>query len=547
MTVKMTAVSANEKVYRRGDAPALETPVYLFPGSYACFQVNIVANEYYQDGAYLRVVGGPAARAVSMRRVGLIPAVEDCKYGHDDYYDLREDHLYPDVLEPFNPKYIHAAPNNNQTFFFRVDDNDKIPYGEQFITVRFYAAKKFVKSVKVKLIKMPEALPEQKCIYTNWMHYDSYVTQHHVRLFSRDFYKLFKSYLDAAKIGGQNMILVPLFTPAFDTEIGYERPTAQLLDISEPEAGKFVFDFKKTNEFIKFVLANGMKYLEMAPFFSQWGAKFAPKIMVRNAKGRIARRFGWETDALSDDYKNFLDQLLVALNANLRENGWEEISFFHISDEPHADQAEQYLSCKAFIKARIGKSRLLDACSDLVFAGKDATEYSVCVLNALDKYIEANVRPLCTYNCCGPHSGYYSNRFLSMPLARMGLLGLQLYRYDIDLFLHWGFNFYNSVHSRRFINPYNNTDSDGAFTAGDAFIVYPDYAGFGANPSLRLYAMGEAFRLARMLYLYESKAGREAALAFLDEEGVTGLNVYPKETGWIDRLTDRLAQKILGE
>jgi hypothetical protein len=285
----------------------------------------------------------------------------------------------------------------------------------------------------------------------------------------------------------------------------------------------------------------------MAPFFSQWGAKFAPKIMVRNANGRIARRFGWETDALSDDYKNFLDQLLTALNANLRENGWEEISFFHISDEPHEDQAEQYFSCKAFIKARIGKSRLLDACSDLLYAGKDETEYSVCVLHCLDKYIQANVRPLCTYNCCGPHSGYYSNRFLSMPLARMGVLGLQLYRYDIDLFLHWGFNFYNSVHSRRFINPYNNTDSDGAFTAGDAFIVYPNYAEFGANPSLRLYAMGEAFRLSRMLYLYESKAGRDAALAFLDEEGVTGLNVYPKDAGWLDRLTDRLAQKILGE
>ena len=88
MNVKMTVVSANAKVYRQGDAPALETPVYLFPGSYACFQVNIQANEYYQDGAYLRVVGGPAARAVSMRRVGLIPAVEDAKYGHDENEDI---------------------------------------------------------------------------------------------------------------------------------------------------------------------------------------------------------------------------------------------------------------------------------------------------------------------------------------------------------------------------------------------------------------------------------------------------------------------------
>ena len=93
--------------------------------------------------------------------------------------------------------------------------------------------------------------------------------------------------------------------------------------------------------------------------------------------------------------------------------------------------------------------------------------------------------------------------------------------------------------------PYNNTDADGMFTAGDAFIVYPDYAGFGANPSLRLYAMGEGMRLSRALYLYEGLVGRDAALAFLSEEGVTGFQTYPTSDGWLDRLTDRLCRAIL--
>ena len=131
-----------------------------------------------------------------------------------------------------------------------------------------------------------------------------------------------------------------------------------------------------------------------------------------------------------------------------------------------------------------------------------------------------------------------------MPLPRVSVLGLQLYRYDMDMFLHWGFNFYNNMHSRRPIVPYNNTDSDASFSAGDAFLVYPNYAGFCANASLRLYAMGLGMQISRMLYLYESLTSREAALAFLDEEGVIGLTTYPTTPGWLDELTARLCEKI---
>ena len=56
--------------------------------------------------------------------------------------------------------------------------------------------------------------------------------------------------------------------------------------------------------------------------------------------------------------------------------------------------------------------------------------------------------------------------------------------------------------------------------------------------------MGTGMKLSRMLYLYESLTSRETALAFLDEEGVTGLNVYPTERGWLDRLTARLCERI---
>ena len=44
------------------------------------------------------------------------------------------------------------------------------------------------------------------------------------------------------------------------------------------------------------------------------------------------------------------------------------------------------------------------------------------------------------YYCCG--QGYkVSNRFIAMPAWRNRILGVQLYKYKMEVFLHWGYNF----------------------------------------------------------------------------------------------------------
>lgn len=541
--ISLTVVSANEKVFLTGDPPEMRLPIYLFEGGEVSFQVNLWSDQPYYNGM-LRFFPRDIGPRMTVRRVGLVPAVMDVAESHDDGYVIRDDHLYPDVLEKIDRRYLHNSTKTNQTFFITIHDDERIQPGTHSMGVRFYEDGKKMGFADFTLVKIPAPLPAQKCILTTWMHYDSFLNQHHVKPFTIEFYRLLGNYLDAAKIGGQNMILVPLITPAFDTQVGRERLSTQLLDIREPEPGKFVFDFSEFNRFVRFVLSRGMKYLEMPPCFSQWGAEHAPKVLVHDAGGRIRHRFGWQTDALSDDYRNFLAQMLDALHADLCELGVEDITFFHVSDEPNEEQLAHYTACKELIMQHIGNCRTIDACSSLDFVGKTDREYSVCSIATVQKYIDAGVRPLCTYYCCGPTAGYFTNRFLSQPLSRTAQLGFVLYRYNMDLFLHWGFNFYNSYLSRRPINPYITTDGEGMFTAGDPFLVYPDHPGFSANPSLRLFAMGEAMRLSRMLYMLEEYEGREAALAFLDEEGVRGITEYPRTQGWLDRLTWHLGARL---
>ncbi len=548
--ITLTAVSANEKVFRTGTPRPLTTPVYLFPGEQAHLQIAISSeNERYMNLS-LRFSGGAVARAIEGKLVGFVPAL--CAYDRfaspkmDDYNDFREDRLYPDPLEPISLKSFPFGGLCNQTFFLTVKDSDKIEVGEHTVTVRLYNndTGKTVVKTSFTLIKMKNPLPEQKCISTAWMHYDCIAAQHHVKLFGNDFYRVFESYLEKARYTGQNMLLVPIITPEFDTAIGGERTTAQLLDIRETADGGYTFDFTALGKFLDFILARGIKYLEIPPLFTQWGALNAPKILVRGQNGRLRRRFGWETDSLSDEYRAFLQAMVPALVSYLRERGLEESTFFHISDEPSLQHKERYFACKELVMPLIGNCRTLDACGDLEFAGKTPREYSVCIESGLQPYLDAGIRPLCTYYCCAPIDGYYPNRLLTNPLARVAVLGPMLYRYDIDLFLHWGFNFYNTYLSRRSITPFNNTDADCVYPNGDGFIVYPDYAGFGALHSLRSIAMHEAFRLSRMLYCLDALIGREACEQFLAEEGILSFCEYPRTPGWIDTFTDHLARRL---
>ena len=539
----MTPVASTDRIHIKGDVRPLTAPVILFTGDVAHLSLCVDSTQYFQNGK-IRLSGGPAARAIKPYRIGYVPSIYNTPVDVDDYYDIRPEMIYPDVLEEVDLGRLHCQPNHRQAFFFQIKDSEKIPVGDNEITVRFYIDNKQMAKCSFVIRKLAATLPKQKAISTCWMHYDSIEAQHNAKMFSREYYKIFGSYLDAAVYSGQTMLLLPIFTPAFDTEVGTERRTAQLLDIREDAEGNFTFDFARMHAFIDFALAHGIEQFEMPPMFSQWGALHCPKIMVKGVDGRTRQRFGWKTDSLSDDYRRFLATLIPALVSEMRARGLEERTFFHVSDEPHKDQLERWQACKDMITPYLGNCRTLDACSDIEFAGKNEREYAVAVENRLEPFIEAGCRPLCTYFCCGPRNLHYPNRFMSMPLPRLIVLGATLWRYDIDLFLQWGFNFYNTFLSRREISPYGNTDCDIMYLSGDAFIVYPNYAGRSANMSIRLVAMREMWRLSRILYALEEKLGRDAVTKILDDEGCTYFNEYPTADGWMFDFINRLAAML---
>ena len=134
-------------------------------------------------------------------------------------------------------------------------------------------------------------------IYTNWFHTDCLMSYYNIDVFSSEYWRITENFLKTANEYGMNCVLTPIFTPPLDTEIGKERPTVQLIDVYINN-GKYSFSFDNLTKWIEMSKHCGIEYFELAHFFTQWGAKHAPKIMA-TVDGEYKRIFGWDTKASS--------------------------------------------------------------------------------------------------------------------------------------------------------------------------------------------------------------------------------------------------------
>ncbi|MBQ7596140.1 MAG: DUF4091 domain-containing protein, partial [Clostridia bacterium] len=283
--------------------------------------------------------------------------------------------------------------------------------------------------------------------------------------------------------------------------------------------------FDKLKKYVDLAFKNGIKYIEFSHLFTQWGAKNAPKIIADTPDGR-KRIFGWETDASRAEYESFLKQFGAALKEFTDSEGITERCFVHCSDEPGKDDFEQYEKMSGFIKKYFGSYKHIDALSDTEFYEKGLVDIPVPGENHIDEFKDLTDE-LWTYYCCGPYSDEAPNRFIALPSVKVRILGVLLYKYNIKGFLHWGFNFYFSQHSKRYINPFEETDAGGAFPAGDAFIVYPG-ENFEPLPSLRQFVMCEGLCDLRALQTLENLSSRERALNLIKNElGDIDFHNYP--------------------
>lgn len=537
---KLTTVSSLDKVFSDRGPKLIERGGSMLGNERYNFQLSIYSDYERLAPRSTVTVEGIDPAAVSVREVVEIPAGVASYPDADDYVINPGigSGLYPDLLRPLENGNLMIRPKSHVTLWITVHSPEGLTPGKYDVKITVkneWANEEF--STVYALEVLPARLGETDLIYTNWFHYDSIVDYYRVEPFGEEFYKIFGSFLDSAVTHGMNMLYVPLFTPPLDTEIGGERTTVQLVGI-ERRNGKYSFDFKKLSKFIDFAAARNVKYYEMTHLTTQWGAKACPKIMATTENG-YERIFGWDTRSLSEEYKAFLSQFLPALDEFLKSKGVAERTYFHISDEPNKEQRPYYNEVYDFIRPFIADYKVMDASSDLeskVDCPVISTTHATPIMP------EKNW----AYYCCSAYNEYLSNRFFNMPSERNRVLGLQLYLSGVKGFLHWGFNFYSSQYSIRKINPFLETDAGGAFPSGDSFVVYPGSDGT-AWDSLRLEVFYEALGDLAALKTLEKKIGREAVVALVKGEGVSGWHDYPHDPVRLKAFRDKINRMLCGD
>lgn len=170
--------------------------------------------------------------------------------------------------------------------------------------------------------------------------------------------------------------------------------------------------------------------------FTRWGAKGAPKIIVRT-DGKKKKLFGWHTDATSNEYKSFLHAYLTTLKTFLKKNGYEKRFFFHVSDEPGKEHLESYESASCFMHGELENYPSGDALSDYEFYENGFVQTPIVVTRQIKNFL-GRAKPLWLYYTGYECSDNMSNRIIGMPQERGRILGTQLYYFNIDGFFKRG-------------------------------------------------------------------------------------------------------------
>lgn len=458
---------------------------------------------------------GTLAKFVTFRNVVSVP----CMYPiyedrYDDNYLRTEPGLVPDILMPLeNAGRTPIVRGELKSLWVTVELNGSVKFGEHPLTISLLGGDDAVlveKTINIKIISA--SLPKQEIKVTRWFHGDCIAQYYDCAVFSRKWWSTVDKFIKTYVRGGGNMILTPIFTPALDTNVGAERLTVQLVDVTL-ENGKYSFGYKNLDRWLNLCRKNGIKYYEIAHFFTQWGAGHAPKIMA-TVDGEYKRIFGWETDASGEEYSTFLKTFIPDFLSHMKERGEDQLCHFHISDEPGADHLEQYTKSKNVVSDLLKDYTVMDALSNIEFYNSGVVTTPIPATNHIEPFIEAGVKPLWAYYCCGQVVGV-SNQFLAMPSWRNRSIGYQLFKYDVEGFLHWGYNFYNTQRSISATNPFYDTCGSYFAPAGDAFVVYPAPHG-ETYESLRFVVFHEALQDLAAFKLCAEKLGKDRVIAELE-------------------------------
>lgn len=534
--VNIKIMSSLEKIYHRDKLPEYNyTHFSMLKNEKKSFQIAVETD--YDFSGFISI--SSSINNLKIYSVEYIKSDLPMSKGSDEYFRLSKDGYYPDLLLPVE-EIIYFKKGVN-IFWVEISAEDSC-IGKQDINISIIENKCILSEKKINVEIINYNLDFKDFIYTCWFHTDCLMSYYKIDVFSDEYWRITENFLKTAVEYGMNCVLTPIFTPPLDTEFGKERPTVQLIDVYINN-GKYSFDFNKLTQWIKMAENCGIRYFELAHFFTQWGANHAPKIMA-TVDGEDKKIFGWETKASSKEYTRFLTELSVELKKYLEENNLKEKVLIHVSDEPNFSMLRSYSKASKLIHKLYKGYKIVDALSDIWFYRLGIVTTPIPSNDHIEKFM-GKTDELWTYYCSAQNKKNVSNRFFCNESVRTRVLGYQMFKFDVKGFLHWGYNFYYTQLSKALIDPYKVSDAGGKFPSGDSYVVYPSKYGT-AYHSIRLKVFYDALQDMAALNALEKITNKHNCLNIIEENGKHSLTFsnYPHSDEWMLNTREKINYAI---
>ncbi|MDR3692344.1 MAG: DUF4091 domain-containing protein [Fimbriimonas sp.] len=499
--------------------PCSELSIDAARGEKVSFQVVVRTQD---EASEIEVTVQPLAGVVSRtRRVGYV-SVKHLNT-HTPRSELEGAEFIPGLApDPLFPecKYTAGAWETN-AFWVNLTPDTSIAPGDYRVPIEVRVGDSFVSYCVVNLTVHRAVLGERAGFpVTHWFYCDALSDWYRLKPFEESFWPILEMYVANLVEHGNDVMHTPIFTPSTD---GVKKPT-QLVRVRK-DGDRYVFEWSLVKRFVEMAKACGVQAFEWAHFFTQWGCRSAIRIYEGEPEDE---KLLWppETPATSPVYRGFLEQFLPELKAFLREEGILEASYFHISDEPHGDEAlENYRTARQMMRELAPWMKFMDALSQLSFALEGLVDLPIPILDEAPAFVAAGFPAWC-YFCGGPR-GDYLNRLIDTPLVKIRMSGWLFYRLGSRGFLHWGYNYWHRSQTRELIDPYTEQSGDSwpGWSYGDTFVVYPGPD--GPIDSIRWESFAESLQDFTLLRL----AGVSREDPFLS--GIEDYASFPKSEDWI--------------
>ncbi len=549
MKVELKLVSALTKVFH-DEAPEpypADCPASLLMGEVFSFQLAYALTSPWQ-GELPRVrIAFDCQLPFRVRQVTGVP-VRFPKYEDDPGAYLRDTPgVYPDLLQDLaDTDHICLYPGFWSALWVDIEPGPAAQAGDYPMAISILSqAGQELATAEITLNLLNARLPEQKVIYSRWLHVDSLAATYHQPMFSIEHIRVLRSFIHLAAKRGMNMVFTPIHTPPAHSRDGRERPVTQLVDVFVTPLG-YNFRFSKLRDFVSLCRHEGVRYFEMAPFYSPQGGYRAPIIMGVQ-EGAYTRLFGPETDALDPAYQAFLAAYIPALIKELSYLDILDQCFFHLTDAASQEDREQFMQLMALTGPLLSGVKVLAAMPDPAFIPDQINNLVPTPgFSQLERF--SGVQTPCRWaSLNGNYRGGYADSLIAMPGSRARVLGTQLFVMDIQGISHWALNYYAAEVEGYPIDPYMNTDCDGLSPAGDAFLIYPGQGGI-PEESIRMMLFLHAIQDLRALRGLEAKIGRDQVLALIKEylKGPLSLKEYPGDQRLLLNLRHQVNLALLG-